>query len=582
MRGESRSTSRGLADTVPDVTVIVPVYNTMPYLTRCLMSLVRQSIGRSRLEVIAVDDGSTDGSGVVLDRFVRRFPDVFTVIHQPNSGGPAGPSNRGLRLATGRYVFFLGADDYLGRQALARLVAAGDEYGSDVVAGRMVGCNGRFVPQAIFARTDPDVDLYTSALPFAMSNTKLFRRSLLLEHGIAFPESLPFGSDQPFTVAACVHAAKISVLADYDYYYAVRRHDAANITYRASHRQRLACTAAIMAATANLLPPGPRRDAILHRSFASELSKLTRPDFLTLDSATQHEVAAGIATLADQYLTDPIAERLDVNRRLRLRLAQHHHHDHLRTLIGHNSTHQPPPLHLDPPHGGRLYATYPGFRQTPHFPDPWYLVTDSPTHTIAHHLQGTTLTWTRHSQRRTTLTLAAHSPHPHADFATADLRLTVGTTEATLSACSADAGGTFVRAEIPLRDLLAGRPRLANTHDVVIHTADPTRNRSPIPVRIGPDAVGRPRLRLAGPRAYVIRPTHRADGEVAIDIIPVTPGRIARRLRAILPGLRQRATSRTPHADRGQLVEHDLAGHVEHDLAGQDENALQTARRTSA
>jgi len=296
---------------------------------------------------------------------------------------------------------------------LARLVAAADGWGSDVVAGRMVGCNGRFVPQAIFSRTDPDVDLYTSALPFAMSNTKLFRRSLLVEHGIRYPESLPFGSDQPFTVAACVHARKISVLADYDYYYAVRRHNAANITYRSSHRQRLACTAQIMAATAALLPAGPRRDAILHRSFASELSKLTRPDFLTLEAATQTDIAAGIATLTDRYLTEPIAARLDVNRRLRLRLAQHHHLDHLRTLITHNATHQPPPLRIDHhPDGDRLYATYPGFRQSPDFPDPWYLVTDSPTHTIAHHLQQTALTWTRDDHRRTMLTLAAHSPPP--------------------------------------------------------------------------------------------------------------------------------------------------------------------------
>jgi poly(ribitol-phosphate) beta-N-acetylglucosaminyltransferase len=545
----------------------------MPYLTRCLMSLVRQSIGRSRLEVIAVDDGSTDGSGVVLDRFVGRFPDLFTVIHQPNSGGPAGPSNRGLRLATGRYVFFLGADDYLGRQALARLVTAADAYGADVVAGRMVGCNGRFVPQAIFARTDPDVDLYTSALPFAMSNTKLFRRSLLVEHHIRFPESLPFGSDQPFTVAACVAARKISVLADYDYYYAVRRHDDANITYRASHRQRLACTAAIMAATADLLPPGPRRDAILHRSFASELSKLTRPDFLTLDAATQTQITTGIATLANQYLTDPIAARLDVNRRLRLRLAQHHHHQHLLTLIGHNSTHQPPPLHLDHhPHGDRLYATYPGFGQ-PDFPDPWYLVTDSPTHTIAHHLTLTDLTWRRH-HGRTTLTLTAHSPHPPATVTAADLHVTVATTEARITACPTGAGGTFVCAEIPLRDLLVGRPRWANTHDVLIHTVDPTRNRTPIPVRIAPCAIGHERLTLAGARPYVIRPTHRADGEVAVDIIPVTAHRIARRVWAILLGVRRRATSTTPDVHRRQVVEYQPAGH--------DENALQPARRPSA
>ncbi len=574
MSREPRSATPELA-AVADVTVIVPVYNAMPYLTRCLMSLVRQSIGRSRLEVIAVDDGSTDGSGVVLDRFVRRFPDLFTVIHQPNSGGPAGPSNRGLRLATGRYVFFLGADDYLGRSALARLVAAGDGWGADVVAGRMVGCNGRFVPQAIFARTDPDVDLYTSALPFAMSNTKLFRRSLLTEHGIRFPESLPFGSDQPFTVAACVHARKISVLADYDYYYAVRRHDAANITYQSSHRQRLACTAQIMAATAALLPAGAHRDAILHRSFASELSKLTRADFLTLDPATQTDIAAGIATLADQYLTEPIATRLDVNRRLRLRLAQHHHLNHLRTLIAHNTTHQPPPLTLDHhPHGDRLYATYPGFRQSPDFPDPWYLVTDSPTHTIAHHLLHTTLTWTRYRHRRAVLTLAAYSPNPRAAVAIADLRLTVGTAEATITARPNGAGGTFVRAEIPLHALLASRPRSAHTHDMVIHTADCTSIRTSIPLRIAPSATGHQRLMFAGPRPYVIRPTHRADGEMAIDIIPVTPGRIARRLRAILLRPQQRAISTTSRVQHGQLVTHDLVGH--------NEKALPTVRGPSA
>src|SRR5258707_5894420 len=142
MRAATMSRTPDTIPQIPDVTVIVAVYNTMPYLTRCLMSLVRQSIGRSRLEVIAVDDGSTDGSRAVLDRFVGRFPDLFTVIHQPNSGGPAGPSNRGLRLATGRYVFFLGADDYLGRAAVARLVAAADGWDADVGARRVVGCNG--------------------------------------------------------------------------------------------------------------------------------------------------------------------------------------------------------------------------------------------------------------------------------------------------------------------------------------------------------------------------------------------------------------------------------------------------------
>src|SRR5262245_46057680 len=145
----------------------------MPYLTRCLNSLLEQTIGRDRLEIVAVDDGSTDGSGNELDRLARLYPDTVKVLHQANSGGPAAPSNRGLEVARGRYVFFIGSDDYLGPEALERLVAAGDEYDADVIAGRMVGVGGRYVPQTIFTETNTDVDLYNSELPFAMSKPKL-------------------------------------------------------------------------------------------------------------------------------------------------------------------------------------------------------------------------------------------------------------------------------------------------------------------------------------------------------------------------------------------------------------------------
>jgi len=111
------------SDEPADVTVVTAVYNTMPYLKKCLRTLVNQTIGADRLEIVAVDDGSTDGGGEWLDRFAEKHPGVVKVIHQANSGGPAVPSNRGLDAATGRYVFFIGSDDYLGKDALRRLVA---------------------------------------------------------------------------------------------------------------------------------------------------------------------------------------------------------------------------------------------------------------------------------------------------------------------------------------------------------------------------------------------------------------------------------------------------------------------------
>lgn len=345
--------------TTPDVTVVVAVYNTMPYLTECLESLVNQSIGVDRLEVVAVDDGSTDDSGRELDRFAERYPGTVKVIHQPNSGGPAAPSNRALEVATGRYVYFVGSDDRLGEDALKRMVACADEHGSDVVVGKMVGTNGRYVHQALYRKSDPDVSLYDSALPFTLANTKLFRRELVERHKLRFPEDLPVGSDQPFTIEACVRARKISVLADYTYYYAVKRGDASNITYRADHLARLRCTAEIMKFTAGLIEAGPQRDAVFRRHFTWELAKLVQHDFPALDRPTQVRVCAGIAALADDYFTEPLRDAMDVRRRVRIALAQRGAVTELVRAIEEEAAAGPPPLLLE---DGRAFLRYPGFR----------------------------------------------------------------------------------------------------------------------------------------------------------------------------------------------------------------------------
>ncbi|MDX2676797.1 glycosyltransferase family 2 protein [Streptomyces sp. NY05-11A] len=343
----------------PDVSVIVAVYNTMPYLTECLNSLVGQSIGRERLEIVAVDDGSTDDSGPELDRFAALYPDTVKVIHQPNSGGPAAPSNRALEVATGRYVYFIGSDDYLGEEALERMVKCADKHGSDVVVGKMVGTNGRYVHQALYKESDPDVSLYDSALPFTLANTKLFRRDLVEKYKLRFPEHLPVGSDQPFTIEACVRAKKISVVADYTCYYAVKRGDASNITYRADHLARLRATAEIMDFTAGLIEAGPERDHVLRRHFTWELAKLVQDDFPDLEREVQRQLCAGIARLADVYFTDGIRDAMDVKRRVRIALAQAGAIDELVEAISSELDDGAPTFVVE---GGRAHARYPGFR----------------------------------------------------------------------------------------------------------------------------------------------------------------------------------------------------------------------------
>ncbi|MFJ1798059.1 glycosyltransferase family 2 protein [Streptomyces sp. NPDC088180] len=359
----------------PDVSVVVAVYNTMPYLTECLNSLVRQSIGLDRLEIVAVDDGSTDDSGAELDRFAERYPGVVKVLHQENSGGPAAPSNRALEIASGRFVYFIGSDDYLGDEALERMVSYADEHDSDIVVGKMVGTNGRYVHQKLYEETSPDISLYASSLPFTLANTKLFRRELVEKHQLRFPEDMPVGSDQPFTIEACVRARKISVLGDYTCYYAVKRGDASNITYRADHLARLRCATRIMEHTAALIEAGPQRDAVFKRHFEWELSKLLLDDFPALPVETRRQICEGLAVLLEAYFTDGLRDATGVKRRVRFGLAQRGAVDELTRAIADEAEHGTPPFLLE---GDRAFAPYPGFRDAAvGLDDRWYEVRET-------------------------------------------------------------------------------------------------------------------------------------------------------------------------------------------------------------
>jgi glycosyltransferase involved in cell wall biosynthesis len=90
--------------------IIVPIFNVSKYLSQCLDSIVNQEY--PNFEVVLIDDGSTDDSGKICDKYYSLFPNLIKVIHQKNSGlGQA--RNRGVEEANGEYLFFIDSDDYL-------------------------------------------------------------------------------------------------------------------------------------------------------------------------------------------------------------------------------------------------------------------------------------------------------------------------------------------------------------------------------------------------------------------------------------------------------------------------------------
>ncbi|THV43390.1 glycosyltransferase family 2 protein [Glycomyces buryatensis] len=349
----------------PDVTVVTAVYNTLPYLNDCLESLAAQTIGAGRYEVIAVDDGSTDGSGEELDRFAEKYPDTFRVFHQENSGGPAVPSNLALEHARGRYVFFIGSDDYLGRESLERMVAAADGWGADVLLCKMVGVGGRKAPP-VFDHTLPDAPFPSEKLAWALSNTKLFRRELVEAEALRFPEDMAVCSDVPFTLRAMTAAQKISVLADYDHYFAVKRDEGENLIYATAPLGWVGAAQRLVEVACELFEPGADRDDLIYRVFSREIAKILQPHLLALDPFDRAAAWNAVADFADEHLTEVLRSRLPTEKRLRLSLAQRRDHERLEAVLAEGA----PGFAVE---DGRLFVRYPGFREDgADFPDEWF------------------------------------------------------------------------------------------------------------------------------------------------------------------------------------------------------------------
>ncbi|WP_424891639.1 glycosyltransferase family 2 protein [Streptomyces sp. XH2] len=372
----------------PEVTVIIAAYNAMPYVTRSVDSVLRQSLGADRIELIAVDDGSTDGTAAELDRLAERAP-LMHVIRQPNSGGPAGPRNLGLDRATGRYVFFLDADDHLGPEALERMVAAADENGSDVALGRIVGEGGRRAPGSMFRRNQPRTDVFASRVYWTLNPMKLFRRELIDRLGLRFDTGLSIGEDQPFVATAYLEAAAISVVADYDCLYWVAREDGNNITAQEhGARMRVDLFRKMTELVAGHVPAGPGRDTLMHRHYAVELRDAVLQLSREPQRETQDKLLYELAELVAQYWSEGLAARLPAVVRLRCHLVRHRLLDELLTLVHWEldrgaasygittlaaTAAAGPEIQVE---DGRAYALYPYFRDsTLSIPDDCYNIT---------------------------------------------------------------------------------------------------------------------------------------------------------------------------------------------------------------
>ncbi len=120
-----------MADNTAKITVIIPAYNIEDLLGRCIESVVSQDYPKELLEIIVVDDGSTDSTGRIADEYADKYQNV-TALHKEN-GGSSSARNLGLKHATGEYIGFVDSDDFVDKRMFGTLVDAARRYDADMV-----------------------------------------------------------------------------------------------------------------------------------------------------------------------------------------------------------------------------------------------------------------------------------------------------------------------------------------------------------------------------------------------------------------------------------------------------------------
>ncbi|HET7279742.1 MAG TPA: CDP-glycerol glycerophosphotransferase family protein [Dermatophilaceae bacterium] len=240
---------------MPSLSVVVPIYDVSDYLVACLESLAAQTL--DDLEVILVDDGSTDGSGQLADAFAAGRDDWAT-LHVEN-GGLGRARNIGLDRATADYVAFVDSDDLVPRDAYELMLHAVRESGSDMVCGGVLRFDGaRTFPSPLHRRAIRGTRMRTHIReePSLIFDTtawnKIYRTAFLKEHALRFPEGVYY-EDIPVTLPAHFLAASVDVLDDPVYLWRERQTAVQSITQRRSEKKNLVDRMAAVSAVDDFL-----------------------------------------------------------------------------------------------------------------------------------------------------------------------------------------------------------------------------------------------------------------------------------------------------------------------------------------
>jgi len=212
---------------LPKISIIIPTYNSQDFITRCLDSLLNQSV--KNYEILIVDDQSTDSTLEILGAYAKKYP-VINVNITPEKVYAGGARNKGVALAKGEYISFVDSDDWIDTNYLKKLLDKAEEDGLDfALAGvrreyesARESCiryaytqnnviDGRYALKLMSRVIDQDISISSIVC------NKLFRADFIRSHNLFFSEN-SINEDDVFMFEACLAAKKIGIVSAVNYH----------------------------------------------------------------------------------------------------------------------------------------------------------------------------------------------------------------------------------------------------------------------------------------------------------------------------------------------------------------------------
>ena len=201
------------------ISIIIPVWGVEKYITKCLDSLVSQTL--KDIEIIVVNDGSPDNCQKIIDKYVKKYPHIVKSVIKEN-GGQGSARNMGIKMAKSKYIGFVDSDDFVELDMYEKMYNKAEKESLDIV----ICGNFNVSEDYSYKKEDIFVDKFATDLENAFFGkmavwNKIYKKDIFLKNNILFKEKVWY-EDFAFTIKAIINSSKIGFINEPLYDYLIR------------------------------------------------------------------------------------------------------------------------------------------------------------------------------------------------------------------------------------------------------------------------------------------------------------------------------------------------------------------------